>query len=181
MGYARFKLWCCGALVSLFLAPVLLMAQTVPLDDDKPRQGLMWNRTGLPAVFPLHVKTTIGEDYVLLLSDPQTGADVLAAFIVGGRFFRVLVPPGTFRVRFAAGVTWQGADTMFGRAGQTRIIEMPELLTFEVKGLRTKSGHLIDLTNSSVGELALRLPLRGQLVPPVSRLETRGRIAVAPS
>jgi len=53
---------------------------------DGPRPGLMWNRTGLPAVFPLQVKTRPGQNYVLLLSDEQTDADALAAYITGGAF-----------------------------------------------------------------------------------------------
>jgi hypothetical protein len=144
------------ALVMLLLAalPIGVFAQTTPEQSGTPDHGLMWNRTGLPSVFPLQVKTNAGESYVLLLSDPETGADVLGAFIVGGRFFKVLVPPGTYRVRFASGVRWQGDDTMFGRRGETKIIEMPESLTFEVRGLRTKAGHLIDLTDVGDGDLA---------------------------
>lgn len=141
--------------VRLYFGVILiLVAQGAWAETDHPRQGLMWNRTGLPAVFPLQVKTRVGQDYVLLLSNPQTGADVLAAYIVGGRFFRVLVPPGTFTVRFASGVTWQGEETMFGRHGETQVIEMPEPLTFEVKGFRVKAGHLIDLRQAAPGQTA---------------------------
>lgn len=133
---------------------VAVMWATVALaQSDPPRQGLMWNRTGLPAVFPLQVKTVVGQNYVLLLSDPVSRADVLAAYITGGEFFRVLVPPGTFRIRFASGITWRGEDAMFGRHGQTKVIELPESLTFEVKGLNKKAGHLIDLTTIADGDV----------------------------
>lgn len=142
------------AILTLLVLPALLAAQ-----DAQPRQGLMWNRTGLPAVFPLQVKTLVGRDYVLLLSDPETDADVLAAYIVGGKFFRVLVPPGTFRVRFASGIRWQGEDAMFGRLGETEILEMAEPLTFEVIGLRTKAGHLIDLTDAGPGQMTQLTPV----------------------
>lgn len=131
---------------------LVLSAAMAQAKDDPPRQGLMWNRTGLPAVFPLQVKTLVGQNYVLLLSDYQSNADVLGAYIIGGEFFRVLVPPGTYRVRFASGIKWQGEDKMFGTLGQTKVIEMPEPLTFEVVGLRTKKGHLIDLTTLASGE-----------------------------
>lgn len=146
------KVWRALAILvsALWLAPAL----PVQAESARPQQGLMWNRTGLPAVFPLQVKSRVGQDYLLLLSNPETDADVLAAYIVGGRFFRVLVPPGRFRVRFASGVRWEGEDTMFGRHGETEIIEMPEPLTFEVKGLGTKVGHLIDLTDVAAGETA---------------------------
>lgn len=141
--------------VSLWAALLLMLCTAMAqAQDSGPRQGLMWNRTGLPAVFPLQVKTRPGQNYVLLLSDAQTDADVLAAYITGGAFFRVLVPPGTFRVRFASGITWQGKEAMFGRHGQTKVIELPEALTFEVIGLRRKAGHLIDLTTLDAGDLA---------------------------
>jgi len=128
------------------LGPFATPVQAQTESSKHPSHGLMWNKTGLPAVFPLQVKTTKGKNYVLLLSDPQTGADVLAAYITGGQFFRVLVPPGTFRVRFAYGVTWLDDGAMFGEAGKTNIIEMPEPMTFQVLGLGRKTGHLIDLT-----------------------------------
>lgn len=147
--------WLRMALIVLGLAmPGAVAAQAAPERTGHPAHGLMWNRTGLPGVFPLQVKTIVGVNHLLLLSDPDTGTDALAAFIVGGRFFKVLVPPGTYRVRFASGVRWQGEDAMFGRQGETNIIEMPEALTFEVRGLGTKAGHLIDLTQGRPGELA---------------------------
>src|SRR6056297_186762 len=100
---------------------ILLLALTGPGEsagtgEDAPSPtsaGLMWNRTGLPAVFPLQVKTPPGQDYVLTLIDADTGADALAAYIEGGAFFKVLVPPGTFRLKFAAGDVWHG---QIGRA-----------------------------------------------------------------
>ncbi|WP_298859666.1 hypothetical protein [uncultured Sulfitobacter sp.] len=145
--------------MTVMLSVVFLMgAQLVPAPataqgSAQPKHGLMWNKTGLPAVFPLQVKTNSGKNYVLLLSDIETGADVLAAFITGGTFFRVLVPPGTYRVRFASGVSWRDDGTMFGAFGKTRIIEMPEPMTFKVLGLSRKAGHLIDLTETDLGRL----------------------------
>lgn len=138
--------------------------------SGKPRAGLMWNKSGLPAVFPLQVKTAPGADYVLLLTDDASGEEVLAAFLVGGQFFRVLVPPGNFRVRFATGMQWQGDDAMFGQQGQTLIIEMPEPLTFEVRGLRTKAGHLIDLTKTVAGQMAQTQPVPQRICQRVMRL-----------
>lgn len=142
----------------VMVAAILLVAQMTPArvsaeGNTQPKHGLMWNKTGLPAVFPLQVKTTSGKNYVLLLSDMESGADVLAAFITGGKFFRVLVPPGTFRVRFASGVSWRDDGTMFGAHDKTRIIEMPEPMTFKVLGLSKKGGHLIDLTKLDPGQM----------------------------
>ena len=141
-------------LLFALVLPAAMLAQAAPENTGHPRHGLMWNRTGLPGVFPLLVKTNVGENHVLLLSRAETGTDAFAAFIVGGRFFKVLVPPGTYRVRFATGISWQGEDAMFGQQGETKIIEMPEVLTFEVHGFGTKAGHIIDLTDSGSGEMA---------------------------
>lgn len=120
----------------------------VPVGATEPDQkpGLMWQRTGLPAVFPLIVKTNPGSDYFMTLHDPQSGDAQLAAFIKGGVFFRVLVPPGTFRVNFAAGAVWEGEEPLFG--DETRQFQLEEDLTFKIANYATKSGHLIDLTSA---------------------------------
>jgi len=143
-----------AVLLIALASPTALIAQSDLENGNHPRHGIMWNKTGLPGVFPLLVKTNLGQNYVLLLSEPDTGEDAFAAFIVGGRFFKVLVPPGTYRVRFATGISWQGEDAMFGQQGETKIMEMPELLTFEVQGFGNKAGHMIDLTDSDSGEMA---------------------------
>lgn len=141
------------------IAVSMMFAWAVPspqahAQTERPDEGLMWNRTGLPAVFPLQVKTRPGQNYVIVLSHAATGEDVLAAYIIGGRFFRVLVPPGTFDVRFASGEEWKGEGKWFGGDGQTQFLKMPEPLSFEVKGLGVKAGHLIDLTDSAPGQMA---------------------------
>ena len=115
-------------------------------EAERVRPGLMWNKTGLPAVFPLQVKTALGLDYYLTLTDEKTGAPALAAYIEGGTFFKVLVPPGKFTVRFAAGEDWQGEDALFG--AETEQFEMSQPLSFAVTGFNTKSGHVLDLTKT---------------------------------
>jgi hypothetical protein len=118
-----------------------------------PPAGLLWNRTGLPAVFPLQVKTPPGPDYHLTLIDTQTGEAALAAYINGGAFFRVLVPPGTFRLRFATGRDWQVEDILFGEGEATHHFELRRPLTFETRGLGTKAGHIVTLTPGTSDEI----------------------------
>lgn len=108
-----------------------------------PRTGLMWLRSSLPAVFPLQIKTGAGHDYYLTLVHGETGHETLAAYIAGGEFFRVLVPPGGYRLHVAYGAQWQDEETLFGP--QTRFFELAESLRFETRGLGTKAGHLVDL------------------------------------
>ncbi len=142
---AAFALWC-AALAAAAQEPVPV------------QQGLMWNRTGLPAVFPLQVRSAFGMNYFLTLYDAETGAPALAAYFEGGRFFRVLVPPGRFRLRLAAGQVWQGEDALFGAGARTRFIDIPQPLTFAVTGFDRKSGHTLDLRRV-MGRDAMLVPI----------------------
>ena len=137
-------------------APLQAAAQGVAAADaqageDRP-QGLMWNRSGLPLVFPLLVRTAPGLDYVVRLSDPASGQDVLQAYIRGGAPFRVLVPPGDFDVTFHRGADWQGDAALFGPGTET--LRSAEPLHFGVRGIGTKQGRSIDLRDFAPGELA---------------------------
>ncbi|WP_295315806.1 hypothetical protein [Roseobacter sp.] len=128
------------------------MAQ--PDDGVERPAGLMWNRTGLPAVFPLQVQSAPGADYYMTLSDAQTGEAALAAFIRGGGFFRVLVPPGTFDIAFATGQKWQGENLLFGLAPQTWRFMLENPLTFEIRDHSTRAGHIVDITGIAEGRTA---------------------------
>lgn len=134
-------------ILALLFGGVPALAENVQTTTSaNPPAGLLWNRSGLPAVFPLQVKTPPGPDYHLTLIDTQTGEAALAAYIEGGAFFRVLVPPGTFRLRFATGRDWQGGDVLFGEGEATHRFDLRRPLTFETRGLGTKAGHIVTLT-----------------------------------
>ena len=136
----------------LCAAPAFASAGREDAEGTPQAAGLMWNRTGLPAVFPLQVKTPAGQDYFLTLIDDETGEDALAAYIEGGAFFKVLVPPGVFRLSFAAGDIWQGEEELFGPGTDTHAFELKKPLTFRVRGLGTKAGHLVSLLEIEAGE-----------------------------
>jgi hypothetical protein len=120
--------------------------------DQRP--GLMWNRSGLPAVFPLQIKSPVGRDYVVTLTDVSTGQPVLAAYIEGGTFFKVLVPPGTFRLGFVAGTVWQGEEDLFGPGDKTQHFTLHDPLVFQTRGFGTKAGHIITLQEPASGQMA---------------------------
>ncbi len=141
-------------LLFVVLLPIAATAQVQGNEAARPATGLVWNRTGLPAVFPLQVKTRAGQDYFMVLSHADTGKAALAAMIEGGRFFKVLVPPGTFTVSFAIGNGWQGEEALFGPGDMTQFLELPEPLTFGVRGFSAKAGHLVDLTKTGPGRMA---------------------------
>ncbi len=138
---------------ALALLALLLTLPGAIAAADAPRHGLMWNRSGLPATFPLQVRTRPGPDWVVELRDADDGTPVLAAYIEGGRFFRVLVPPGSFTLHFAAGTEWQDEGALFGP--DTVTLDIAGIYRFGVRGLGTKSGHLVDLRGEAPGVLAL--------------------------
>ena len=138
-------------------------------DEPAPPAGLMWNRSGLPAVFPLQVKTPPGQDYFLILIDATSGDAALAAYIKGGAFFKVLVPPGEFRLRFATGKRWQGEGALFGPGADTRVFELTGPLTFETRGLGVKAGHVVTLPGHGADQTA-DIGLKDQLVCQFFRL-----------
>ncbi|KIC21664.1 hypothetical protein [Leisingera sp. ANG-Vp] len=156
-----------AAVLAMWLAPGALSAESAGVGPPQ-RPGLMWNRTGLPAVFPLQVKSPKGADYFLTLHDHGTGEAALAAYIEGGAFFKVLVPPGRFVLRFASGTKWQGEEALFG-AG-TQHFEMPEPLEFAVRGLGSKAGHIVTLRQPRPGRSWLA-GLKEQSICQIARLE----------
>jgi len=145
---------CLAASIAVLLVGLIAPLARANEEAAQPTAGLMWNRTGLPAVFPLQVKTSAGQDYMLTLIDVDSGDEALAAYIVGGAFFKVLVPPGTFRLRFATGHIWQGEDELFGPGEKTQVFELRAKLTFETRGVGVKAGHVVDLTAPPSGRLA---------------------------
>lgn len=125
----------------------LLICLSLPLAaraEERPR-GLLWSATPLPRTLPLQVKSNPGTDYLLTLRDAASDEAVLAAYVRGGSFFRVLVPPGRFRVDLAAGrpADWRGAEALFGP--QTAHQRLEAVLEFRVIGTARRAGHILDL------------------------------------
>ncbi|WP_347311487.1 hypothetical protein [Defluviimonas sp. SAOS-178_SWC] len=127
------------------------LALVLPGEAAERPEGLMWNRSGLPAKLPLQIKTVAGADYLLHLRDMGTGQDVLAAYIRGGEFFRVLVPPGLFELHFASGTDWRGEAALFGPATRRFVLDPP--LAFGATATK-RVGHLVDLRN--LGDVTTR-------------------------
>ena len=130
-----------GAALGAALGALLLILAALPLRADE--SGLLWNRSGLPATFPLQVRSDPGLHWRVTLIDSGSGAPALAAHFRGGRFFRVLVPPGTYTLVFEAGPDWRGAG--FGAGGPTRSFAYGRQLVFGVRGLSRKVGHIVDI------------------------------------
>ena len=74
-----------------------------------PEHGLIENRT-LPLTQPLQVKTDPGRDYHLVMRKAETTEIAVTAYIEGGRFFRLLMPPNTYTRHAAIGREWRGEE-----------------------------------------------------------------------
>ncbi|AXI47870.1 hypothetical protein C1J03_18760 [Sulfitobacter sp. SK012] len=142
----------CFALITCII-PAFSAADTQTDPTVPTTSGLLWNRSGLPAVFPLQVKTSPGRDYILTLIDEETKHQALAAYIVGGAFFKVLVPPGAYTLRFSFGDVWQSKEQNFSSGLNSGQFDLEEPQTFKIHGAGTKAGHLVDLTEIQSGEL----------------------------
>ncbi|MEP3329722.1 hypothetical protein [Sedimentitalea sp.] len=157
-------------LITCFL-PVWSAAEIVIEPPAPPQSGLIWNRTGLPAVFPLQVKTPAGQDYFLTLIDAGTSVEALAAYIHGGSFFKVLVPPGTYILQFSFGDVWQGEERLFGSGVETGSFELQPPLTFYLRGGGTKAGHLVEL-NRILDDLLVTADVKAQSICQTRIFET---------
>jgi len=131
-------------MIRLLLFFVLAMSALSALAEERP-QGLMWNRSGLPATLPLLIKTNAGADYFLNLRDVERDKVVLAAYVRGGEFFQVLVPPGRFELVFASGDAWQGEARLFGV--NTHLFKLDQPLRFRAT-MSQRRGHMVDLTQA---------------------------------
>ena len=118
------------------------LACVLPVAAQERPEGLLWNRTGLAATLPLLVKTDEGSDYLLTLRPPGSREEVFAAYIRGGAFFRVLVPPGRYTLAFASGTEWHGPEALFGPDTELFALDTP--LTFNVTVAR-REGHNVGL------------------------------------
>ncbi|WP_299839194.1 hypothetical protein [uncultured Paracoccus sp.] len=176
----------------LILALLTALAASPAMTAERPVAGLMWNRSGLPATLPLQLHSEAGLDHVVMLTPPGGDAPVLAAYIRGGDFFRVLVPPGDWQIGIASGADWQGGEALFGAA--TQWTSLPEPLHFGVSDGSRREGHVLwlgqegdqvaitETAPQTICELAglssQTRDLRDDSAPDWSRDVTEGRPAV---
>lgn len=123
----------------------VVFAMSLSASESERPQGLMWNRSGLPATLPLLIKTNAGADFFLNLRDVARDKVVLAAYVRGGEFFQVLVPPGRFELVFASGEVWHGEARLFGV--HTHLFKLDQPLRFRAT-MSQRRGHMIDLTQA---------------------------------
>ena len=102
-------------------------ATPIPIKKSPPpvvqRPGVMWNKTGRSLRAPFDIQTSAGSDYYIKLVDAKTNRDAVAIYVTGGKDLEVLVPPGSYKMKYAYGKIWRGEQHLFGPRGLTRVEE----------------------------------------------------------
>lgn len=101
-------------------------------------------------VAPLEIRTRYGNNYYIKIVNTSTNQAALTAYVVGGRPFEVLMPLGTYEIRYAAGDTWYGTEHYFGP--DTAFSKANELFHFTFDGYQY-SGYTVELILQAHGNL----------------------------
>ncbi len=99
---------------------------------------------------PFKIVAPIGRNYLVKLIEVGNESHSLRAFVRGGEAAEFFVPPGSYRMRLAAGRTWYGEEVRFGPA--TTYAEMEQVLSFRIEG-EDLLGHEIQLAQVRGGNL----------------------------
>jgi curved DNA-binding protein CbpA len=109
------------------------------------------NNPSLVGVAPLDVKTSAGDShYWLKVVDYYTNQEVVSYFIRGGDTLNVMLPEGTYKIKYASGLNWYGPDKLFGN--DTAYAEAQDIFTFSSNGY-SYSGYTIELIPQAGGNL----------------------------
>jgi hypothetical protein len=129
--------------------PIIPRHQPVIVD-----QGVYRLYTDAELVAPLSIVTPRGpENYYIKLVDVSSGSPAISFFIFGGQSFETDVPLGTYRVKYATGVTWFGETHLFGST--THYSEADKTFEFAVQGNKI-NGYTIELTQQRNGNLSTK-------------------------
>lgn len=117
--------------------------------------GVMWNKTALLSQAPLKIQTSDEADYYIKLVDVETNHDAMAFYVVGGKDLDVLVPLGSYKIRYAYGKIWRGEQHLFGPGKLTKVGETLKSFDFSAS-LDGFKGYTVKLTP----QIGSNLPIR---------------------
>ena len=141
-------------------------AVPVPLKKFPPpvvqSPGVMWNKTERSLLAPFGIQTSVESDYYIKLVDAKTNRDAVAVYVVGGQDLEVLVPVGSYKMRYAYGKIWRGEQHLFGPGSLTRVEEALKSFDFlaSVNGI---NGYTVELIPQIDGNLPTRIIARDEL------------------
>ena len=117
--------------------------------------GVHRNWTGRPSLAPFEVRTRPGRNYFIKLVDDVTNREVVAIYAVGGRTLDILVPLGTYRMRYAAGETWRGEQHLFGPGNLTQYAASDDAFHFRETATGYE-GYTVELILQADGNMHTR-------------------------
>lgn len=79
-----------------------------------PNSGTIRIAGDTKGVAPFEILSPAGDDYYIKLVDARTEETKVVVFVSGGKRTEVLVPVGTYEMRYASGTTWYGENYLFG-------------------------------------------------------------------
>lgn len=123
-------------------------------------QGVQGVYTHQFLVAPLSITTPHGEEnYFVKIVDAASATPVLTLFIYGGQTFKLNVPLGAFKLKYATGKNWFGEANLFGPS--TSFNEADTTLFFHDDGNQI-NGYTIKLIKQRDGNLHTKAIDRNQ-------------------
>lgn len=117
--------------------------------------GVIWNKTALLSRAPFKIQTSNGADYYIKLVDVETNHDAMAFYVAGGKDLEVLVPLGSYKIRYAYGKIWRGEQHLFGPGELTKVRETLKSFDFNAS-LDGFKGYTVQLTPQTGSNLPIR-------------------------
>ena len=137
----------------------------IPIKKSPPpvaqRPGVMWNKSLLIPQAPFGIQTSPGTNYYIKLVDTETNRDAMAIYVVGGRDLEVLVPLGSYKMRYAYGKIWRGEQHLFGPGNLTRVEEALESFDFNMS-FEGINGYTVELIPQIGGNMPTRYIARDE-------------------
>ena len=115
-----------------------------------PPSGEVRRYSTQPALAPLQIRSSSGDDYLVKLDDVSTGKPVLSIFVRGGQTEDVDVPLGTYVLKYASGDKWYGYTYLFGP--DTQYSKADRDFTFSFDG-QQYTGYTVTLYKVQDGNL----------------------------
>jgi len=79
-----------------------------------PEHGFTRAASGYEMIAPFTIKSSVGTNHLIKLTDSSNNKDAITVFVRGGIPVKVKAPLGRFTVKYASGETWYGNEHLFG-------------------------------------------------------------------
>ena len=119
------KLWLAFVIAVLVNLAWHLVWEMLHEREPLPATGTVWVFTDRPREVPFRMPALRHQNVYAKLTDAESGKDVLSCFVRSDETAEVLVPLGTFRLRYAHGSHWFGTNLLFGPETDYRQTEEP--------------------------------------------------------